>query len=407
MPKRTPRQCADHYINLRCKPAGDVADVWTKRNQILFFQLKVAHCKGTRVPKWDNVARDMSSRLGTPLSVEDCKIKNKRIVKRLTRHGMFAGASVVEQLAYMERNPGAMETAEDRYLQALHAWAAAEGFGFLVSDNSGPAADQARHLAELMVTGQADMAAPGPDTACAGTARYATAAVVGAEDAGGVRSGAGGVAADARSVATLGNIAAAGHIEGSRRAECESPSDAEPRSYLQGSYLQPSRVAVAADSPAGPHSRRAPSRALLGVHPAVKERRRARLAILWQQGRLQAHESVMRVAREQMAALALSAAVSAGAGTMPKLKRELRGAARGLDMASASARSKARRRKRVPVHETLEEENQELHAAIAAQAAAAKQTMSCEKEAKGAPTTPSTGARSSRRQRSAPHRFIH
>ena len=128
MPNRTARQCAEHYMGQQSRPAADLAGTWTRLNEMHFFELKVKHCRGRRVPNWEQVALDMSQHTGDEISSYDCQVKNKRMVKRLVQHGMDGRCSVQEQLAYLKANPDAIATPEDRQLQATRAWAEAEGY---------------------------------------------------------------------------------------------------------------------------------------------------------------------------------------------------------------------------------------------------------------------------------------
>lgn len=103
MPNRTGRQCAEHYKDrhTRAIAAPGREQLLAGPAFIALARLKVKHCKGVRVPKWDRVAADMSTEMGVKLAPEACKVLNKRLVKRLHRHGCPEGASaqVRERLA--------------------------------------------------------------------------------------------------------------------------------------------------------------------------------------------------------------------------------------------------------------------------------------------------------------------
>jgi hypothetical protein len=115
-------------MGLESRPACVMQMVWSKAAQQRLFELKVRHCKGSRIPHWDVIAKELSKDLPLSLTIEDVKSQNKRLVKRLAGHGMGGGSSVKEQLDYLMRYPEAMHTSEDRTRIRLLDWAAEEGF---------------------------------------------------------------------------------------------------------------------------------------------------------------------------------------------------------------------------------------------------------------------------------------
>jgi hypothetical protein len=125
---RSARQCGEHFMGLESRSAFVLQPLWSKALQKQLFELKVLHCKGIRLPRWDVVAKELSRGLGLTLTVEDVRMQNKRLVKRLTVHGLPPGSSAKDQLAYLLKYPEVMETPEDRMRERLLDWAAERGY---------------------------------------------------------------------------------------------------------------------------------------------------------------------------------------------------------------------------------------------------------------------------------------
>jgi hypothetical protein len=288
MPNRTARQCAEHYTGMQSQPAADLARFWTRANQLRFFEIKVQHC-GKRFPNWGPIAEKMSAHLGTTINRADCQMKNKRMVKKLTAHGMSENATAQQQYEYLAANPEAIDTTDDILIRKLHAWAATEGFkisrnGETGAAPSGSAVPAARRGGEAASTG-----------AAAGTAAR-------------THSGVSGVAHETSQVVR----GKAGHSELTRSSGAGEAIQGQPHdAAAPGGMLQSSVTSVVAplqSAATGAASGAAAAGARCYLASAVQDRamvrarRRARITLLRSKGQLQVSKRVAMVQRSAAAA---------------------------------------------------------------------------------------------------------